>query len=274
MTLTPLEIAKLEEHRQALASIDCAAESEEIAGGCMSFSGKGSWDNQACGLGLDGPVSDADIHRLVEFYVSRGVEPKIEVCPFVHESLLQGLAKHGFTVREFENVLARDLDPKEDLVAALPWGWPEGLEVQSVPRDDLEQVRLYAEVSSSGFRPEGEPMSDAMWDANRRMAESPIYHMFLGIVDGEPVAAAGMDARLGVSTLFGTSVLAKFRRRGIQAALIVRRLQHAIECGSTIGAIHSRPGIPTERNAMRLGFHMVYSKAALAMAGEGLLPSP
>lgn len=274
MSLAPVEIARLEEKRQALATIDCAVESVEIAGGAMSFGGKGSWTNQACGLGLDGPVTDAELDRLVDFYVSRGVEPKLEVCPFAHESLVLGLSRRGFTVREFENVLARTLDPAEDFRAILAHGWPTGLETELVPHEDLERVRLYADISSSGFRPESEPMSETMWDSNRRLAERDVYHLFIGRIDGEPVAAAGMDASGGVSTLFGTTVLAPYRRRGIQAALIVRRLEHATECGSTLATIHSRPGIPTERNAMRLGFRMAYTKVAMAMAGDELAPSP
>lgn len=33
------------------------------------------------------------------------------------------------------------------------------------------------------------------------------------------------------------------------------------------------PGIPTERNALRLGFHVAYTKAILVQPGEGLARS-
>ena len=48
--------------------------------------------NQAMGLGFDGPVSNDDLNRLVEFFTSRGVEPKVELCPLADESLVKGLA--------------------------------------------------------------------------------------------------------------------------------------------------------------------------------------
>ena len=65
-----------------------------------------------------------------------------------------------------------------------------------------------------------------------------------------------------------------FRGRGIQQALIAVRLGRARERGCTIACIHSRPGIPTERNAARLGFALAYHKVVLVRPGPGLAPSP
>ena len=88
----PFSIARLEEARQAAstaASVELALRSdpkcshycvEPCADGSMCFAGFGSWWNQACGLGLHGEVSGQDIDRMIDFYVSRGVEPKIEVA--------------------------------------------------------------------------------------------------------------------------------------------------------------------------------------------------
>ena len=109
--LSYLEIARLEERRQAQGTADVADESEAIAGGWMCFAGKGSWANQAIGLGLDGPVSDAQLDRLVAFFRERGVEPRVQVCPFVDATLVKGLGRRGFVVRQFENVLAREIAP-------------------------------------------------------------------------------------------------------------------------------------------------------------------
>ena len=83
-----------------------------------------------------------------------------------------------------------------------------------------------------------------------------------------------METTPEVACLFGTSVLPRFRRRGVQQALMLRRLERARERGCLLCVIHSRPGISTERNAARLGFFMAYSKAALALAGPGLEASP
>lgn len=268
------QIAVMEEARQALGTAEICPEKEEIAGGWMCFSGVGSWANQACGLGLAGPVTDEELDRLVAFYVSRGVEPRIELCPFADESLTLGLARRGFELREFENVLARELPAGEDLRAVHPHGWPDALELVHVDPEDEIAVRQFVEVSTQGFRPAEEPISDGLLEISMRMVRHPRCDAFLARWQGEAAGGGAMESSAPVACLFGASVGDEYRRRGIQGALMLRRLERARERGCTLGVIHSRPGIPTERNALRLGFFLAYTKVVMAMPGEGLAVSP
>lgn len=272
--ISPRDIAILEETRQAQATVDVGRESEEIGGGWMTFVGVGSWANQACGLGLQGLVTDEDLDRLVEFYVSRGVEPRIEVCPFVDETLITGLSRRGFRLREFENALTRELPPNEDLRAVHPNGWPEGLVLVHVDPTDDVQVSTFAEMSTQGFRAAGEPLSDVYKVTTTKTVRHPRCDSFLARFQGTDVGGGGMESSDQVAYLFGTSVARTHRRKGIQAALILRRLELARERGCSIAVIHSQPGLPTERNALRMGFIPGYTKVVLTMSGSGLEPSP
>lgn len=271
--LTPRDIAALEERRQAEITVAAAETSEPIAGGFMSVSGVGSWTNQACGLGLAGPVAEAEVPRLVAFYASRGIEPKIEVCPFADESLLAGLAAHGFVLREFEAVLARPLtDASETFAPAL--GWPEGIRFARVDRHDSAEVEQFIEASTCGFRPENTPVPEELAATSRRMIARTRTESFLALEGEVAVGGASLDIGDGVAALMGTSVRSSHRGRGIQQALIAIRLLEARERGCVVACIHSRPGIPTERNAARLGFSLVYHKVVLVRPGPGLAPSP
>lgn len=89
----------------------------------------------------------------------------------------------------------------------------------------------------------------------------------------EAVGAAGCQSSEGVTQMFGASVKPACRRRGIQQALIAARAEHGRTLGSRMAVIHSKPGIPTERNSARLGFQMAYVRAVLVKHGEGLVPS-
>lgn len=268
------EIALREERRQAEGTAAVADESLVLGGGILSFAGRGSWANQACGLGLDGAVSDADLDRLVDFYASRGVEPRVELCPFADASVVDGLAERGFVLREFENVLARHLDPSEDLRSILTRPLPAELAIERVdPRDDVT-VDTVIEVSTSGFRPAGEPVPQNLYEVARRGILQSGCDSYLARMDGVPAGGSSMEARGSIAALYGTTVLPRYRRRGIQAALIVRRLERARERGCTLAVIHSRPGIATESNALRLGFFLAYTKVVLVRPGEGLEPSP
>lgn len=265
------EIAAREERRQALRTAEVAQEAEAIAGGSMAFAGVGSWANQAAGLGLDGPVSDADLDRLVSFYVARGVEPRIEVCSYADPSLVEGLAARGFALRLFEHVFVRDLAQPVPAPEHLP---PDGLEIRAVDPDDEAQVRTFVDASTIGFRPPGEPVSDITWTVTRRMVRQAGCTCFLALLDGEPAGGGAVDVVGDIAALMGTSVDPRFRRRGIQQALMRRRLAHARAQGAKVAVIGALPGIPTERNARRTGFALAYAKAILAMRGEGLAPSP
>jgi GNAT superfamily N-acetyltransferase len=267
--MSPAEIAQLEERRQARMLADVTPLVRPFAGGVMGFHEPGSWQNQACGVGLAGLVDEHEIVELIEFYESRGVEPRIELSPFADESLIAGLAAHGFVIREFEQVLARELLAGEDLEAALPHGRPAGLELRTLDKTDAELVDRAVEVTLRGFFPTGE-IPRAMFEACVRTNLLPTTITLLAWLEGELVAAGSLSLGDRVASLMGVSTRSQFRGRGIQQALIVERLALARGRGCVLATIGSRPNLSTERNAMRLGFAVAYSKVIVARPGPGL----
>jgi len=267
-------IARVVERKQATAAAELARESQPFAEGWLAFGGPGSYVNKACGFGLEGPLTDAALDGLVAFFVQRGVEPKVELSSFTPPALLAGLASRGFVLKEFENVLARPLPPSEEPRALLPQGWPSGVTVERVDPADEAALREYVTVSASGFLPEGEPVPDVFMEAGLKGGRSATYDSYVARVGREVVGAGGCESSGGSTALFGTSVKPAFRRRGVQQALIAARLERGRERGSRLAFIISGPGIPTERNAVRLGFSMAYTRVVLVKRGEGLVPSP
>jgi len=255
-------------------TVEAALESEAIAGGWMSYGGKGSWMNQAVGLGLSGPVPESEVDRLIDFYASRGIEPKIELCPFADHSLVAALSDRGFRIREFENVMARAQKKDEDLRALHPYGWPQGLEIRQVDTSDTDQLEIFVDVSTSGFRPEGAPVSSILRQSTLAYVTRTRCLSYVAMMDGVAAGGSGLDVGEKIGCLMGTSVLSAWRKKGIQAALIIHRLEVLRARGIQLACIHSLPGIPTERNATRLGFSMAYTKAIMVKPGKGLEPSP
>lgn len=277
--LAPIDVARLEEGRLAQALRETAAEHAPFAGGVVSYGGPVSWQNLATGAGLEGPVEPDEVEAFCAFLRARGAEPRIEHCPFADPTLTAELAARGFVIARFEDVLYRPLEPGDDYRALLPGGWPRDerdrpLEVRAVDPASGAELALLAEVAGSGFRAEGTAPTAVDLEVTARTARSPRVESFLASFGGVPAAAGSMDAFPGVSALFGLSTLPAFRRRGVQLALLAVRLERARARGSRIATIGSRPGAATERNAMRMGFRVAYTKVLLRRPEAGLTGAP
>lgn len=274
--LDPLRLGRLEELRQAQGVAEIAETSQPIMGGMMSFSGPGSWTNQACALALDAPATDAEIDRLVAFYTDRAHEPRVELAPFAHPTLIAGLAARGFSLIEFETVLARALPPGEPLADLAPP--PPGVTIRPVDPDDPAQVDTWVRTSNSGFVQPNDPNEASLNESSRRVAVHPRVASFVAELSGQTIGAGAVEiacptGQETIACLIATSVLPEHRRRGIQQALMVARLIAARERDASFALIHARPGIVTERNARRLGFQTLYTKAVMVLRREGLARS-
>ena len=156
----------------------------------------------------------------------------------------------------------------------MPEGGPKGISIEQVDPSNERQVHEYIQVAFGGFFPEGTELPEPIVAFGKTCAGARGYNLFIAREGGEAVGAGGCESGEGVTLLFGTSVKASHRRRGIQQVLMAARLERGRELGSWLAVINSRPGIPTERNAARLGFGMAYSRAVLVKPGPGLVPSP
>lgn len=265
-----IDIARLEELRQARGITEIADEWRPLAGGSAARGEPGSWINNAVGAGLDGPIDDDELDSVIEWYTSKGIEPRLEVCPFVHESLLTALERRGFSARAFENVFFRELDGSAvGPVHALP----PGVRIGRVDPGDAAMVREYGLAVVSGFFPPDVAPREADLEVSARSLRHPRTCAYAAWVDGKLVGGGAMEVGGEggeVAALFGLSVLPEHRRRGIQGALIAARLNEAARRGARIATIGSRPGVATERNVRRMGFTLAYTKLVMAKAGPGL----
>lgn len=264
-------LARLEEERIARGCASVAPRSEAFAGGMMFRGEPGTWINFAAGCGLDGPASEAELDAMEQFYTSAGIEPRVEVSPYVHAGFLAQLRARGFVLHGFETLLFRPL--RDGDVFPTPVAPPAGLRIERVRPDDAEQVRLWAQVSVAGFTPAGQTPREDDLQLAQRMALAPECFAYLARLDGQPAGAGAMEVRTlsrgTIAALFAYSTLGAFRGRGVQQAMIAHRLREARAHGAIVATIGSRPGMATERNVRRMGFGVGYSRAALIKPGVG-----
>ena len=225
---------------------------ERIGSGCAVFAGKGSPLTHACGLGLAGPVSDAEIERMEEFFFSQGANSSVEVNPLADATLREALDRRGYRLSEFENVLVRVLE--------LP---PEGGSYSppvQVSRCLPQQQDLWALLTARGFFDRDEVTAEEL------AIGSMLFHAsqcFLAAVDGIPAGTAAMAIFSGAATCFADSTIPAMRGRGVQAALIRERLRDAGGRGCDLATACTAPGTQSQRNYERQGFQVAYTKAGM-----------
>jgi GNAT superfamily N-acetyltransferase len=234
---------------------DLGAACEEIAGGHMVFCGPASPIGRAVGLGIEQAVPASDLERLEEFYFSRGGNPQVDVCPLTDLEFMSMLRERGYAITELNNVLARPLPEDENFPAPAP-----GISLRPARAEERD---LWAEVVDRGFRHDAPGQSLAEMLAP--LFEVPGAYPYLAYVDGEVAGGAGgmIIPERGVLALAGTSTLPRFRKRGVQTALLHARMKLAAEAGCEFAVIVTQGGSASQRNAERLGFAVAYSKATV-----------
>lgn len=266
------QIARLEEHRQAITLSEIAGDWLEVGGGRAARGEPGIWANIAMGLGLSGQVAREEIDCAIEWYLEAGIEPRFEICPFVDEDLLRTCEAAGLVLRAFENIFCLQLaeagEPllaKDDGSLSLP-----GLEIRIVDRDQASETDAFGRVVAAGFTPEGSAVRQEAIAAYTRVARHPRTTAMLVMHEGQAIAGGALDVSGEIASLYAMSVLPEFRRRGIQQTLMAARVAAAQSQSATIATIGARPGISTERNALRQGFKLAYTKIVLVKSSPHL----
>jgi GNAT superfamily N-acetyltransferase len=267
MKFMDMELARRVEMAEAVAMRSCAETAIrarpdlpiaiiEIAGGIAAYAGKDSPVTQAIGVGLDGPVADADLERLEEFFRSRGAAVALEICPLVDMLLYQTLAKRGYQLIEVSNVLVRDLKAStgEEFEGKSP-------EVVTRPAAAGE-ADLWTLTVAQGFA-EHHPMTREITDAMSGFFHRENASSYLAFIGGEVAGGGAVAEHKGVGGLFGASTLPAFRRRGVQTALLAARLAWARDQQCDVAVSITQPGSISQRNIERFGFRVAYTRTKL-----------
>jgi GNAT superfamily N-acetyltransferase len=270
MQFMDLKLARRVEMAEAFAARACAeavvrlrpelnVAIETIAGGIAAFTGVGSPITQAIGVGLNGPVTEAELDRLEEFFWSRGARTELELCPLVDLSLYEQFAKRGYVLIEVSNVLIRDLSASDVFRTSEP---VLGVTLREAERSE---AKLWTQIVAQGFA-EHFPVTTEILDVMEGFFYREGAAFLLASVDGKVAGGAVVSAHDGVGGLFGASTLVEFRRRGVQSALLAARLAWARDHGCDVAVSITQPGSASQRNIERYGFRVAYTRAKLARA--------
>ena len=264
MQFADLELARRLETTDALAGIEFARSwasfnsftgevFRPVAGGHAAFAGVDSPVTQAFGLGLNGPVSDADMAAMEDFYRAHNSAVNIETCPLADPSLLKLLNERGYRPIEYSNVSVRELTDDDSRA------WPDSERNVRVRRPAEHEAESYSLVVIKSFFEKAEVAPEFLNIFKSCFLAAGAF-FFLAEVDGIPAGGGMMSIHQGVASLGGAGTLPEFRNRGVQRALLLARLAHAAEMGCDLAMVATSPGSGSQRNVERLGFRVVYTR--------------
>ncbi|HEY4838595.1 MAG TPA: GNAT family N-acetyltransferase [Candidatus Acidoferrales bacterium] len=237
--------------REKLESGACV---ETIAGGRAVFTGVGSPITQATGIGLDGAVTAEEFSRLENFFFRRGADVNVETSPYADASLFLHYAKNNYCATEFTSVLVRRVGgPLQSINSG---NGSKGVEIE---RAEETQLDLWVRTVCTGFA-EHHAVTPELLEVMRLFGGASGATLYLARVDGNVAGGGALFVRDGIAGLFGASTLVEFRRRGVQRELIRVRMEAAQKAGCEIALTFARPGSISERNILRNGFAVAYTR--------------
>lgn len=240
---------------QAEHQPDSGAAAQAIGSGIAAFACTDWPTNAAVGLGLDDVSSSDQLDEVEAFFASRAVAPVVTVCPFTDRDLLRRLGQRRYYIAQFMNMHVRAITPHDadsptdaDICVT---------QVTSDQADEWARVNVRSSLGEDHI-----PADDRRLALARVSIRLPGVAGFIAWIEGQPAGAAAVSLRDGVATLFATSTHPRFRRRGVQAALIRARLAYAQRAGCDLAIVTTPPGSDSQRNVVRYGFGVSYTRVA------------
>jgi GNAT superfamily N-acetyltransferase len=243
------------------------AASLEVGGGRALYSAPDSPLNKMLGLGLAADVSEADLDAIEAFYRVHHAPARVELCPLVPTDLPSRLASRGYVLQGFENELARRLPLAREEAATFDAEVSSTIRVERTLADEDERwVRAVAEGFAAP-EPHAQAVSpdavDHLVSIMRPFTHDSIER-YLAWAGGAIAGGGATFLCEGVLGIFGTATVPRFRRQGVQTALVVQALKDG-GSRSDVAIATTEPGSASQRTFERLGFRVIYTRAILVL---------
>jgi ribosomal protein S18 acetylase RimI-like enzyme len=233
-----------------------------VGGGVATWCGERSPLNKVAGLGFGGPLDESALEEIERAFRARGAAVQVELSNLGTPEIARQLTRRGYALAGFENVLGLALPADRGGTAG------GGIDVApaSSADDDVwldAVVEGFATPDDQGVASHEEFPRDVLARTMRDLATVAGFVRYLARREG--VVAGGASLRLadGVAQLAGAATRPGHRRRGVQTALLARRLADAAAAGCEIAVVTTQPGSKSQENVQRQGFDLLYTRAVL-----------
>ena len=237
-----------------------------LDGGLALFAGPRSPMNKVIGFGFDGALDLQELATIEERWAERGEPVRIELSNLADPTVVARLSERGYRLHGFENVLACPVAGASQRAAPAP-----EIAIEIVGDDSFEEwftiaIDSFANMDGSGSAADPVLPREEL-DRLFREAMGPQsvegLTRYIARLDGEPAGEAALHIDEGLALLSGSGTLPHLRGRGVQKALVARRLDDARRAGCDLAVVVTAPGTRSQDNVMRRGFELLYTRAVL-----------
>ena len=188
------------------------------------------------------------IPAILDFYAQHGMAPLFDLSPYeippywTEPNVPRMLAQHGFYQGASHQMLygvpVMDEPPL-----------PAYLTVREVGLEDAEAfIGVYAQVWGGG-------------EEIRVLLGKPRFRCYLAYVNAEPAALGVLHIAHNAGSMANGLTIPAQRGKGCQTALLRRRMADAARAGCDLVVSQCTPGVTSQNNQMRVGFHIAGTNA-------------
>lgn len=242
----------------------------EMNGAAVVYVEEGSPFNKIVGLGFDGVPPAATLDAVEARFAERRAPLQAEVSSLGDPGVLTTLARRGYELVGFENVLGLSISP--DAIDRLRHPTPD----ITIAVAGASETASWIDAVVEGFQhpdsfdgpPGHEPLIPR--DVLERVFGDTIaasgFQRFIARRGGEIAGGASFRIENGIAQLSGAATVPAHRRRGVQSALLRHRLLEAARLGCDIAVVTTQPGSKSQENVQKAGFEPLYARAIMVKA--------
>lgn len=236
---------------------------EELGEGVAVYAAPSSPMNKMIGVGFETLPAAGRLLAVEEQFARRAAPLQAEVSTLADPAFGSMLARRGYVLQGFENVLGRAI-VREDAA-------PPGLEAIRIGTAGEDETDRWLDVAVTGFlhpdeqgvQAEPLPPRNELMAVLQDFARAPGFIRYFAWIDGELAGVASLRVDERLAQLCGAATLPAFRRRGVQTALLQRRLADAALERCDLALMTTQPGSRSMENGYRQGFALLYSRAVM-----------
>lgn len=236
---------------------DSRAEVLQVAGGSAIFVDPGNPISQCIGCGVLERVSQLEIDQIERFYFARGNASQIVVSRAFAPELEADLAARSYQIIEQNLAFYLELPYRKEPHV------PADYEIREVA---ARERRRWSEMQAGIFF-EDPNAAVAFRPVMELLAASEGYRTYVAIERATGDFAAGaaifVSPRQRIACIAGASTFPAHRNRGLQAAMLQRRLADATAAGCDVAFMSTLLETTSCRNAERQGFQRGCERAVM-----------